>query len=1100
MNTNVFEPVPVNKHLTSMKTCLAKTPLSPLRALLILSAALGVGLAPQLARATSASWLASPTDGNWVATGSENNWSTGTATWPGGTSTGSGDTATFDVNSSVTDIIVNNGGNCNIKNVTFDTADCSAYTIDVTGGTFRLTSGGTLQITAAVTQPQVFTGGQIRLHTSAGTTLLNDSTTPAATFTFTGGFKANNSSGSLTQSPINLQGANTGSNVISGPIQDYHHPNDSGYAPCSVNKSGAGTWYLTANNTYQGPTTVSGGLLALTGNGSIAESASITITGGTLEWDNAFSTTNMAVGPGALIIGTSANLTTLTLADTAALTLPAGASAPTVVDTLTVGGTTTLNISSVPGFTSYSAAQFPVISYTSQSGLGDTSFVLGTLPSTYQGYISNNTANSSIDVVITNGPALPNLITWNGNVSGDWDTSTLNWLLAGNATNYAQGVYSTFPGDFVTFDDTATGQTNINLTTTITPGSLTVSNTAGTATANYAFIGGGGISGTTGLAKEGSGDLTIANSGVNDFSGNIVLDAGSLTVDQTADVTLANSISGSAGALIKDNTNTLSLSGANSYGGATTIAAGTLMTFNSSSLGATPGGNVTIADDATLDIGGDTSPNDVNFGAKQFYVAGVGVSSNGVIVNSGGVNQQNAFENITLTADATFGGPYRWDMRGGSPGPNLDLGGFTLTKTDTNQISLVSVAVTAGDVVINGGILSFETTSSFTGAGTITVNSGGALGQYRPAIGSMTRPITLNGGAIQNLATSGTVGTNDAPITLTANSTLAASSAASYTLVLNGVISESGGSFGLTKTGAGMFTLSAANTFSGETTIAQGTLALSGSGSIGNSANIGIASGATLDASGRSDGTLALASGQTLKGNGTVVGTMAVGSGATVAPGASVGQLTDTGSVSLQGGGSYAVEVQNAASGAGVGNDNLAVSGDIGVLATSGNKFTIKLVSLDGSGAAGAVTNFDNTTNYTWTIATGTVTNFDASVFTVDTNGFANALGGGQFFVNSTGNSLVLLFKTAASVGGVGGSISNPTVDGSGHPTFSGHGIPSYIYGVESATSVSGPWSEAGTVTADANGSWSFTDASQTDPGTIFYRLYYPDNPGNPPQ
>jgi hypothetical protein len=93
-----------------------------------------------------------------------------------------------------------------------------------------------------------------------------------------------------------------------------------------------------------------------------------------------------------------------------------------------------------------------------------------------------------------------------------------------------------------------------------------------------------------------------------------------------------------------------------------------------------------------------------------------------------------------------------------------------------------------------------------------------------------------------------------------------------------------------------------------------------------------------------------------------------------------------------------------------------------------------------------------------------------------------------------------LLFKTAASVGGVGGSISNPTMDGSGHPTFSGHGIPSYIYGVESATSVSGPWSEAGTVTADANGFWSFTDPTQTNPGTIFYRLYYPDNPGNPPQ
>jgi len=79
--------------------------------------------------------------------------------------------------------------------------------------------------------------------------------------------------------------------------------------------------------------------------------------------------------------------------------------------------------------------------------------------------------------------------------------------------------------------------------------------------------------------------------------------------------------------------------------------------------------------------------------------------------------------------------------------------------------------------------------------------------------------------------------------------------------------------------------------------------------------------------------------------------------------------------------------------------------------------------------------------------------------------------------------------------------ISNPAVNGSGHPTFSGHGIPGYTYGVESSTaSVSGPWSEAGTVLVGGDGSWSFTDANQSNPPMIFYRLYYPDNPGNPPQ
>ena len=75
--------------------------------------------------------------------------------------------------------------------------------------------------------------------------------------------------------------------------------------------------------------------------------------------------------------------------------------------------------------------------------------------------------------------------------------------------------------------------------------------------------------------------------------------------------------------------------------------------------------------------------------------------------------------------------------------------------------------------------------------------------------------------------------------------------------------------------------------------------------------------------------------------------------------------------------------------------------------------------------------------------------------------------------------------------------IDNPSVDGSGHPTFNGHGIPGYTYGVERSTDLTtwvnaGPDQASSTVTAGANGSWSFTDATQTSPSPVFYRLYYP--------
>jgi hypothetical protein len=86
------------------------------------------------------------------------------------------------------------------------------------------------------------------------------------------------------------------------------------------------------------------------------------------------------------------------------------------------------------------------------------------------------------------------------------------------------------------------------------------------------------------------------------------------------------------------------------------------------------------------------------------------------------------------------------------------------------------------------------------------------------------------------------------------------------------------------------------------------------------------------------------------------------------------------------------------------------------------------------------------------------------------------------------------------AVAGAGTIQNNPATDGDGHPTFSGSGIPGYTYGVESAGSLSGPWVNAGTVKAGDNGSWSFTDASQTNPPLIFYRLYYPYSADNPPQ
>lgn len=96
-----------------------------------------------------------------------------------------------------------------------------------------------------------------------------------------------------------------------------------------------------------------------------------------------------------------------------------------VASTLTPASTTnnTIDIAGVSAVTAY-PAQFALISYEALGGAYD--FALGTLPSAYQGYLSNNVDNATIDLVLTSGPvpiqpAIGSLV-----LAGD------NWAISGN--------------------------------------------------------------------------------------------------------------------------------------------------------------------------------------------------------------------------------------------------------------------------------------------------------------------------------------------------------------------------------------------------------------------------------------------------------------------------------------------------------------------------------------------------------------------------------------------------------------------------------------------------------------------------------------------
>jgi fibronectin-binding autotransporter adhesin len=825
---------------------------------------------------------------------------------------------------------------------------------------------------------------------SSGTVTLDNGTFDATSILMGNSTSAHSSSGTFTLGGDAGHGATltVGSGVVLGNA--------------SIS-GGTGTGTLTIG--VNGVANISGGITKDTTAGAI-NTATINLTDGAL---------NLLSGT----IGTpAAPIDSLNLSDNGTgdtqLRLNVIAGVTNIAATaIAPSGITKINIDSFAGING--TVQIPIIYYgNGASPIGG--LALGTVPGGYTvgngGQLLDNTANQTIDIVITT----PAPLLWKGavgsTVNGNWDTTTPNWLNGVTPSAYADS-------KFVLFDDTALSSA-VSLAGTVSPGGMRVDNS----TLTYSITGAGKISGNTGLLKAGSGTLILDNSGLNDFTGGInitagtlqagnndangalpagnIADDGTLTFVRSDNLVVANSISG-AGGVSQINTNVLTLAGTNGYTGPTFISNGTLKVNNTNALGSWLSGAVTVTNGGTLDLGGfSTAIPQANpdFGAKQFNIAGSGVGGLGVIVNSGTNQQLSAFQTITLTANATVGGPSRWDMRNGSP--VLDLQGFKLTKIGTNQTSLVTVNVTSGDIDINQGTLSFESASSVNGTGTLTVNAGGNLGHFRLANSAITRPIVLNGGAITNLATTGASSVNDAPITLAANSILGGSTSPTNSVTLNGVIS---GAFGLTKAGNGAFILTANNTYSGSTLINAGALVLAGNASIANSANIAVAAGATLDVSGRTDGTLTLNNNQTLSGSGTVTGIVASASGSTVAPGSatSVGLLTVTGNVSLNG---TNVMKLNAAS---LTNDVLASGGSIsygGTLSltnlggslTTNSSFRLFAASPGNySGAFSAIIPAIPQAGLAWntnTLATDGVLRFTASVNVNPTNITTSVSGG----------------------------------------------------------------------------------------------------------
>jgi autotransporter-associated beta strand protein len=217
---------------------------------------------------------------------------------------------------------------------------------------------------------------------------------------------------------------------------------------------------------------------------------------------------------------------------------------------------------------------------------------------------------------------------------------------------------------------------------------------------------------------------------------------------------------------------------------------------------------------------------------------------------------------------------------------------------------------------------------------------------------------------------------------------------------------------GLAKLDTGTLTLTGTNTYTGNTSVKSGTLALAVNGSISNSAEISLTN-STIDASKRTDGTLTLAAAQTLAGNGAIVGNTIL-NGAFSPGDTAVGALTNTGSITFGAGGRYIFDMEDAAGQSGTNWDFISAGGGFSVQSSAGNPFLVQLRSIDDNpsdnnpGAA----NFGNASSQSWPIAAtaAAITNFAGNKFTVDDTAFLNDLAGGYFIVSTNANSLLLTF------------------------------------------------------------------------------------------
>ncbi|WP_448474141.1 autotransporter-associated beta strand repeat-containing protein [Martelella sp. FLE1502] len=623
-----------------------------------------------------------------------------------------------------------------------------------------------------------------------------------------------------------------------------------------LTKTGPGTLDVSGTgNTYSGALAIAAGDFKLTGN-----------------W-----TGNITVNSGATFVSATSNGSaagSLNIADGA--TLSADYSAQLSVDTLVLnagspGSTFAANVSgaAAPVLVSASNATLAgaVQVTTGPTGTGTlgagtynllsyTTLVSGSVGAMTLGHVNHSAGLAPTLSTTTSGPtstvvleltAISNLLTWNGpNTSGGpaiggtstWSNgATQNWVDNLNAASaWVDGdtaVFSASPGgpQVVSIDSTTSGAVR---------------------TAGMQFS----VDGYTLQGATGGDKLTLA--APSGFTAEVTDASYTATVDVVID--------GSAD-FKKTGPGTLVLGGANSFTGTVYVTAGTLSVGSDGNFG-DAANKISIAA-ATLDVtAGFTSARDVTLAASGSTIniasSAATLTANGVFSGPGDLNLTGAGTLVLANTANSYAGDT--NVSGGavlSIADDAALGATAHLSLDNATLEVTTAGAISRDTTLGSGNGTIETTLStgtislggtIHGAGALTLTSSGLV-YLLSGTNTYQGGTTVTAGTLVSIArdqnlgdAAGALSLGDASrlvatgsfnatraITLAGSEAVIDLASSSVTVTMGGAISGSGQ---LRKTGAGALTLtSAANAYSGGTSIEGGSLV------VGADANLGDASG-----------------------------------------------------------------------------------------------------------------------------------------------------------------------------------------------------------------------------------------------------------------